>query len=113
MKDLTNEQKATLLSDVKSFLNITWDDDQTDREVWQMTVSAMRRIDDIAGDSLDYLADEDTEGDDLYLSMSFLGKDLLLNRVHYEREKALDDFESNYLNELTSLYLQGRAYAEE
>ena len=113
MKDLTNESKVELLSKVKSFLDITWSDTHTDNEVWGYIVSSIRRLDDIAGCELDYLADEDTDEDDVYLSMCFLGSDLLLNRCYYIREKALDDFEKNFQSELVSLFQIGRVYDTE
>lgn len=111
MKDLTTEQKETLLEEVKSFLDITWEDERTDKDVWRFILNTINYLDDIAGVELDYLVDEGTEGDDLYISMCHLAKDLLCSRVYYEREKSADDFPHNFLTEINKLYLKGCAYA--
>lgn len=118
MQDLTSN-KAQLLAEVKSFLNITWEDTDTDERIWQFILSSIRRIDEISGYELSYTDIEPSENDDqsevdnLYLSMCYLAKDLLNARVYYLNEKALDDFEKNYQSELTSLFLLGKVYASE
>lgn len=111
MKDLTIEQKETLLEEVKSFLDITWEDERTDKEVWQFALEAMDYLDDTAGVNLDYLVDEETEGDALYISMCYLAKGLLKQYVYYKREKSSDDFPHNFQTEVNKLYLKGGVYA--
>lgn len=109
MKDLTNIQKQELLGKIKSFLSITWVDTKTDTELTDYMLRSINRIDEVAGAELDYLATaEDADEDPLYNKMSTLAQELLLNRVFYMKEKALDDFEANYNQELNSLYLMGR-----
>lgn len=116
MQDLTSN-KLQLLAEVKSFLNITWEDEDTDEKIWSFILSSIRRIDEISGYELTYTdiepnsEDDQPEVDNLYLSMCYLAKDLLLARVYYLNEKAVDDFETNYQSELTSLFLMGKAYA--
>ena len=110
MKDLSQTEKEKLIADVKSFLDITWADEDIDNELWRNIVDSIRYIDDVSGIELDYLADETTEGEKPYLSLCAYGKTLLKNRVFYIREKALDDFQKNYVSDLTRLYVSGRAY---
>lgn len=118
MKDLTDEQKNQLLGKIKSFLSITWDDEETDDKILDFIIGSINRIDDICGTELDYLNDAtDESGEtvaypDNYLKMCYVGRELLKNRVFYLNEKALDDFESNYRSELTALYIQGRIYKD-
>lgn len=115
MKDLTNSDKTLLLGKIKSFLSITWDDDDTDDKILDFIVSSINRLDDVCGVELDYISDTDDEEesyDNNYLKLCYLGRDLLKNRVFYLNEKALDDFEENYKRELVALYLQGKIYKE-
>ena len=113
MKDLTNSDKTILLGKIKSFLSITWDDENTDDKLFDFIVSSINRLDDICGSELDYVSDVDSKNvkyDKSYLKLCYLGRDLLKNRVFYLNEKALDDFEENYKRELVALYLQGKIY---
>lgn len=110
MKDLTLIEKEKLLGEVKSFLDITWDDDDTDREIWRNITTSIKYLDDVVGYELDYMI-ESAEGEELYLSLCSEAYDLMKTRVYYMREKALDDFEKNYRSDLTRLYLKGRVYA--
>lgn len=112
MKDLTS--KTVLLNKIKSFLDITWTDTNTDNQLWDFALSSMNRLDEVAGIELDYLIDEtNTYTDELFIKLSYLGKDLLFNRVFYLRQKGLDDFEKNYRSELVSLYTMGKVYANQ
>lgn len=110
MKDLTIIEKEKLLAEVKSFLDITWDDDDTDKEIWRNICTSIKYLDDVVGVELDYIIDE-LEGEEIYLSLCSEAYDLMKARVYYMREKALDDFEKNYQSDLVRLYLKGRAYA--
>lgn len=96
MKDLTSQDLTTLLGKIKSFLNISWTDTETDNEITDFIYSSIRFIDETAGVELDYLLVPTSEvkttvADKIYNSMSYLGQDLLKNRIFYLREKALDD----------------------
>lgn len=116
MKDLTTTDKYALLGKIKSFLHITWEDDETDNEIWGDILTSINRIDEIAGADLDYLVSigchckDESKKVKIYNKMSYLGQDLLKNRVFYIREKGLDDFEKNYRSEVVSLYNYGRIY---
>lgn len=111
MKDLTGYDKTLLVGKIKSFLSITWDDNDTDNKILDFIVGSINRIDDICGVELDYLYEKEDYSKQ-YLKLCYLGRDLLKNRVFYLNEKALDDFEENYRSELVALYLQGRIYKE-
>lgn len=111
MNNLTDSKMLELLAEVKAYLNITWEDEDTDAKLLGFITSSIARLDDIAGVQLDYLITPTSEVDLIYVSMCYLGNELLKARVFYENEKALDDFEKNYQSEVTSLFLQGRVYA--
>lgn len=109
MKDLTSQDTQTLIGKIKSFLGITWVDIDTDNEINDFILSSIRFIDDTAGVELDYLITPASETNDLlFNTMSYLGQELLKNRVFYFREKALDDFKTNYKGELLTLFLDGK-----
>lgn len=114
MKDLTPQQKETLLGKIKSFLSITWTDTNTDNALWDYAVESILTLDNIAGEELDYLFESvQPSPSNTYISMCAIARDLLLNRVFYINEKALDDFAKNYRGELNHLYLLGKIYASE
>lgn len=113
MKDLSTDNKESiLLGKVKSFLNISWEDTDTDTRLSDFIVSSINRLDDIAGVELDYV-DDVSNANSTYQKMCYLARELLLNRVFYMNEKGLDDFEDNYRSEVTSLYLLGTYYKRE
>ena len=72
-----------LLSDVKNYLNITWDDDATDKKVSGLIASGMVYLDGKLGAAGDYTRDG-------------LPRTLLLEYCRYGRDSALDVFENNY-----------------
>ena len=72
-----------LLSDVKNYLNITWDDDATDAKVSGLIVSGMVYLNAKYGEEADYTADG-------------MPRTLLMEYVRYARDSALDVFENNY-----------------
>lgn len=79
------EVSAEFLSDIKNYLDITWDDAATDDKIKNL----------IAGGSV-YLrgkckADLDFESDGL-------PRTLLFDYVRYARDSALDVFENNYMS---------------
>lgn len=117
MKDLTSQDITQLLGKIKSFLNISWQDTETDTEITDFINSSIRYLDETAGAELDYLLTPSREiktsqADKIYNTMSYLGQDLLKNRVFYLREKALDDFESNYRTSLVALFNLGKIYKD-
>lgn len=72
-----------LLSDVKNYLNITWDDDATDTKVSGLIASGMVYLNAKYGEEADYTADS-------------MPRTLLMEYVRYARDSALDVFENNY-----------------
>lgn len=81
---------AQLLEDVKNYLNITWDDDATDRKVRGLIAAGAAYLDLKRGAPADY----DVDG---------LPRSLLMEYVRYGRDDALDVFESNYQALLLSM----------
>ena len=72
-----------LLSDVKNYLDITWDDDATDRKVRGIIAAGMVYVDNKLGEAGDY----ETDG---------FPRTLLMEYARYARDSALDVFENNY-----------------
>ena len=72
-----------LLSDVKNYLNITWDDDATDAKVSGLIASGMVYLNAKYGEEADYTADG-------------MPRTLLMEYVRYARDSALDVFENNF-----------------
>ena len=110
---LTNEQLETLLGQARAYLNITWSDPNKDEQIKDYIVSGINRLEAIYGHTLHFTDDMATEEDPLNRA-DYLARDLLKSRIFYANEKALDDFETNYVKELLSLKHQGsvRSYAE-
>lgn len=72
-----------LLDDIKIYLDITWDDEQTDRRITGLIEDGMAYIDDKLGEAGDYLSPG-------------YPRTLLKEYVRYARDAALDVFENNY-----------------
>lgn len=91
-----------LLDKVKNYLDITWDDTDTDTKLTGIAERGIKYIDNIAGSSMDY-----TEEDKPL--------ELLLDYCRYVRSNALEEFQKNYLSELISLQIgqEVAAYEEE
>lgn len=79
-----------LLNDVKNYLDITWQDDETDRKLRGILERGMSYLDRTAGEEQDYSA----EG---------LPRSLLFDYCRYARNNALELFEGNFRAELISL----------
>lgn len=109
---VTDEKLEKLLSDVKTYLNITWHDEAKEGQLKMYIKSSINRLESIYGYSLSFVdVDEDSD----YTSAEYLAYDLLLARVFYMNEKALDDWEPNYTSELLKLrhYGKVRRHVEE
>ena len=91
-----------LVEDVKNYLNITWDDDATDKKVSGIIASGMMYLNGKAGAEMDYIADG-------------AARTLLFEYSRYMRDDALDVFDNNYLSLLLSMRneRQVAAYVEE
>ena len=72
-----------LLSDVKNYLNITWDDDATDAKMSGLIAAGMVYLNAKYGEEADYTTDG-------------MPRTLLMEYVRYARDGALDVFENNY-----------------
>lgn len=72
-----------LLDDVKNYLNITWDDEATDKKISGLIASGMAYLNLKYGEEADYTADG-------------MPRTLLMEYVRYARDSALDVFENNY-----------------
>ncbi len=72
-----------LLDEVKNYLNITWDDEATDRKVRGLIASGQVYLDTKLGGPGDYNADG-------------LPRTLLFEYVRYMRDGALEVFENNF-----------------
>lgn len=79
-----------LLEDVKNYLNITWDDEATDRKVRGLIAAGAAYLDLKRGAPADYEADG-------------LPRSLLMDYVRYGRDEALDVFEANFRALLLSM----------
>lgn len=81
-----------LLSAVKSYLNVTWQDEATDAKITGYISRGMARLQNIAGAPLDFI----TEGQP---------RALLLDYCRYANAQALEVFEKNFMSELLELNL--------
>lgn len=74
---------AELLSDVKNYLDITWDDEAEDKKISGLIAQGTVYLDGKKGEEGLYQEDS-------------LERALLMEYVRYARDKALDVFENNY-----------------
>lgn len=72
-----------LLKDVKNRLDVTWDDEATDRKYSGLIAQGMAYLNKKLGEEADYTADGDPRA-------------MLMEYVRYARDQALDVFENNY-----------------
>lgn len=84
------EVPAGLLDDVKSFLDVTWDDPATDKRYTTMILSGMAYLDEKYGAHADYTVPGEP-------------RTLLFEYVRYDRDSALDVFETNYRNRILAM----------
>ena len=89
------EIAETLLPDVKDYLHITWQDEKTDKTVTGYINRGMKRLQDIAGASLDFTKED-------------LPRSLLLDYCRYANSQALEVFEKNFEAALMDLNLNAQ-----
>lgn len=82
-----------LLEDVKTYLDITWSDDNTDKKISGIIERGIKYLNSAAGSELDY-------------SQNDKPKELLLDYCRYVRSNALAEFQNNYLHELLTLQIR-------
>lgn len=85
-----SERLAALLGDVRNYLDITWEDEATDRKLAGLIAAGMAYLDDKAGEEQDYL-------------QARYGRTLLMEYVRYARDGAADVFENNYRHLLLAM----------
>lgn len=73
----------TLIDDVKNYLQITWEDEATDRRIGGLIASGKAYLDRKLGEQGDY-------------TVPGTPRTLLFEYVRYARDSALDVFENNY-----------------
>ncbi|WP_308780043.1 hypothetical protein [uncultured Clostridium sp.] len=92
-----SENDRKLHIDIKDYLNITWEDERTDKKLAGMIQRGKRRLQNIAGvSSIDFIE----EG---------LARELLFDYCRYANSHALEMFETNFIGELQSLHLEYQA----
>lgn len=89
-----NDIPPELLADVENYLNITWQDTNTDNKISNLIASASTYLDRKRGSSADYTADG-------------LPRTLLFEYVRYARDSALDVFETNYRSMILAMQNEG------
>jgi hypothetical protein len=85
-----------LLDTVKAYLHITWQDDATDSTITGYINRGMKRLQTIAGASLDFTVEDQP-------------RMLLLDYCRYANSQALEVFEQNFQSELLDLNLRTQA----
>lgn len=80
-----------LLEDVKHALAITWTEE--DNNIIKLIDRSVYYINDLVGAELD-------------LTVNLVARELVINRIRYEYNNALDQFESNFFQPLSRLTLQ-------
>ena len=91
---------AELLADIKNYLGITWDDENTDRRVTNLAGAGMAYIGGKLGAEADFLEDG-------------FPRTLLFEYVRYARDAALDVFENNYASMILAMQHERRVYQSE
>lgn len=92
--------KDLIISDVKRYLDITWEDDNTDKKITGIVNRGIKFLNDKAGDNLDY-ATEDRP------------KELLMEYCKYVRNGMLNEFMINYAPFLQDLRVKnGGVYGQ-
>lgn len=81
---------AGLLEAVRNYLDVTWEDAAGDLKLSGIILRGMRYIDTLAGEMLDYNAEDKP-------------RELLMDYCRYVRSNALDEFATNYLHEILAL----------
>lgn len=85
-----------LLKEAKEYLDITWDDEATDRKLKGQIRRGIAYLADKTGVEKSASAFSSETGDDRV-------QGLLFNYLLYDRAGALDEFEKNYAREINSL----------
>lgn len=92
--------ETTLLNELKSYLNFTWEDSARTERIRGYMLSSISYLNDVAGKEID-------------LDVDYLARDLLFNRVLYMDSQALNEFQTNYETMLQELFVKYRATTSE
>lgn len=103
MSIISDEIMSALLKEARAYLGITWMDEDGDVMLKRYIVTSAKRLERIYGYDLNF--DESNEEN---TAADSLAHELLIARVFYLREKALDDFDSNFRGELLTLRNYGK-----
>lgn len=86
---MTEQEKQDLLKDVKSYLRITWDDEDGEN-ILPMIERAIYYFKSVTGTDVDFVNDGQN-------------RQLLLDRCRYVRNHAVEEFEENFKSEIINL----------
>ncbi len=89
---MTYQEIKILKERYKTQAPITWSDEDLDRKIEDMIKRSGRAIEKLLGVSLDFIEDLEVQ-------------ELLLNRVRYDHNNALELFETNFSKEILRLQL--------
>lgn len=89
-----------LLPDIKNYLHITWQDEDTDKNLTGMIKRGMARLQNIAGVPLDFTKED-------------LPRQLLFDYCRYVNSFDLEYFEQNFQSELLTLNINSQVAAME
>ena len=81
---------AILKDEVKRYLDITWTDEETEKNVDDYIRSAKQYLNETTGTNINY--EEDIKA-----------RDLLKDHCRYQRNKCIEFFGTNFLSDLTTL----------
>ena len=97
---MDNETLTALLADVKIYLHISWDDEETNNRLQEYILGSAAYLDSVMGQSCDY---------------SQIGnlRTLLMERVRYQNSEALDAWLNNYLSLVLAAQREVRTHAPE
>jgi hypothetical protein len=95
MSDTTITPDEQLLSDIKNYLHITWNDINTDNNITGYINRGKARLQQIAGVPLDFTKED-------------LPRSLLFDYCRYANSQALEVFEKNFEAELIELNLSNQ-----
>ncbi|MED2777311.1 hypothetical protein P4278_07095 [Bacillus thuringiensis] len=87
----TKELLPLLLEEIKHALAITWDEEN--REITRLAERSVYAINDVVGIEVD-------------IETNLSAREMVIQRVRYDYNNALDEFETNYKRQLSRLILQ-------
>lgn len=89
-----------LLDEIKNYLDITWQDGQTELKLKGIIERGKKYLNRVAGKELDFDVEDKP-------------KELLFDYCRYVRSNALEMFQQNYLHELLTLQIESEVDAYE